>query len=163
MLLNVPPDPDGTIPQEMKDLLANIGAWLNVNGEAIYGTRPWTIFGEGPTRLPSGGHKVEEKLKIAYTNKDIRFTKKSENEFFAIIMDQPGTEIQINTLSTMIGALNNPIEKVELLGSDEKIQWERNERGLIIKCPKTLPTKYAHCFKISIKGYSENGIGGENG
>jgi len=163
MLLNVPPDPDGTIPQEMKDLLTQIGAWLKVNGEAIYGTRTWTVFGEGPTRLPAGGHKVEEKVKIAYTNKDIRFTKKSDTEFFAIVMDTPDEEIRINTLSTIIGALNNPIEKIELLGSDEEIQWERNEKGLIIKCPKSLPSEYAHCFKIILKGYSENDIGGENG
>lgn len=163
MLLNVPPNPDGSIPQEMKDLLAEIGNWLAVNGEAIYETRPWIIFGEGPTRIASGGHKIEEKGKIEYANLDIRFTKKSDSEFFAIVMDTPGTEIQINSLSTLLGVLNNPIEKIELLGSSEVIVWERNEKGLLIQAPKNYPSKYSYCFKISLEGYKERGIGGEDG
>lgn len=163
MLLNVPPDPDGSIPMVMQNLLTEMGAWLEVNGDAIYGTRPWTVFGEGPTRIAAGGHKIEEKGKIEYTNTDIRFTKKSDTEFYAIVMDDPEGEIQINTLSTMIGALNLPIEKVELLGSKEAIQWERNEKGLIIQAPKSLPSNYSHCFKITLEGYSERGIGGEDG
>lgn len=159
MLLNVPPDPDGTIPAEMVDLLTAIGAWLSVNGEAIYGTRPWTVFGEGPTRLPEGGHKIE-KIKIAYTNEDIRYTKKSDKEFYAIVLDEPKDEVVMKTLSTQIGALNSKILRVELLGSTEEIKWERTERGLIISSPKNLPTKHAHAFKILMEGYRENDIGG---
>jgi len=160
MLLNVPPDPDGSIPQVMKDLLIDMGKWLEVNGEAIYGTRPYTIFGEGPTRLPEGGHKVE-KIDIRYTSKDIRFTKKSDKEFFAIVMDRPSDEIVIKSLSTQIGVLNSKIEKIELLGSDKKIEWERNEEGLIIHSPGTFPSDYAHAFKLTLEGYTENDIGGE--
>ncbi|WP_303316275.1 alpha-L-fucosidase [Flavivirga abyssicola] len=160
MLLNVPPDPDGSIPQEMKDLLIGMGAWLEVNGEAIYGTRPWTIFGEGPTRLPEGGHKVE-KHNIEYTNKDIRFTKKSDTEFFAIVLDKPENNIVIKSLSTDIGVLNSKIENVTLLGSGEQIQWTRNEQGLIIKVPKVLENKEAYAFKIVMEGYKENNIGGD--
>ena len=163
MLLNVPPNPDGTIPTEMKDLLTEIGAWLKVNGEAIYGTRPWTVFGEGPTRIAAGGHKIEEKGKIEYTNTDIRFTKKTDTEFFVIVMDKPDEEIQIKTLCTLIGALNNPIKKVELVGSDETIYWERNEKGLIIQAPENYPTDYSHCFKITLENYKERDIGGEDG
>ncbi len=159
MLLNVPPNPDGSIPQEMKDLLIDIGAWLEVNGEAIYGTRPWTIFGEGPTRLAEGGHKVE-KHKIAYTSKDIRFTKASDKAFFAIVLDKPGSEIVVKSLSTGLGVLNSKIENVKLLGSDEGIEWTRDERGLVIKTPKGLENSEAYTFKIEIEGYSENDIGG---
>lgn len=157
MLLNVPPDPDGSIPQEMVDLMGEMGAWLEVNGRAIYETRPWTIFGEGPTRLPEGGHKVE-RIKIAYEAKDIRYTKKSDTEFFAIVMDRPQGHITLKTLSTDIGAFNSEIAKVELLGSEEEIEWERNEKGLVIKAPMSLPTDYAHAFRITTKGYTENKI-----
>ncbi|WP_405295629.1 alpha-L-fucosidase [Algibacter sp. Ld11] len=160
MLLNVPPNPDGSIPQVMENLLIDMGAWLNVNGDAIYGTRPWTIFGEGPTRLPEGGHKVEEKVKIAYKNTDIRFTKKTDKEFFAIVMDKPENEIVIKSLSTQLGVLNSKILKIELLGSKEDLKWERNEKGLVITTPKTFPTDYAHAFRIVLEGYTENNIGG---
>ncbi|MFY0625811.1 MAG: alpha-L-fucosidase [Reichenbachiella sp.] len=159
MLLNVPPNPDGSIPPEMVYLLKEMGSWLEVNGDAIYGTRPWTIFGEGPTRLPEGGHKIE-KLKIAYSNTDIRFTKKSDKEIYAIVMDKPVDEVVVKSLSTQIGVLNSKIEKIELLGSEEKINWERNERGLVIKAPKELPSDYGHSFKITLEGYKENDIGG---
>ena len=159
MLLNVPPNPDGSIPQEMADLLIDMGKWLSINGEAIYSTRPWTIFGEGPTRLPEGGHKVE-KIKIAYNNSDIRFTKKSDKVFYAIVMDTPDKETVVKSLTTDIGLLNSKIEKIELLGSDENIIWERNERGLIIKAPKIFPSEYAHAYKITLEGYTENDIGG---
>jgi len=160
MLLNVPPNPDGSIPKVMEDLLIDMGAWLRVNGDAIYATRPWTIFGEGPTRLPEGGHKVEEKIKIEYKNTDIRFTKKSDKEFFAIVMDRPENEIVIKSLSTQLGVLNSKILKIELLGSKEKIKWVRNEKGLVIQSPKNFSTEYAHAFKIILEGYTENNIGG---
>ncbi|AXT50229.1 alpha-L-fucosidase [Aquimarina sp. BL5] len=159
MLLNVPPDPNGDIPQEMRDLLLDIGQWLTINGNAIYGTRPWTIFGEGPTRLSEGGHKVE-KEKIKYTNNDIRFTKKTEKEFYAIVMDTPKDSIVIKSFSTKLGVLNSKIQNIQLLGSDERVAWERNEEGLVIQAPKEYPSKYAHAFKIVLEGYMENDIGG---
>lgn len=160
MLLNVPPNPDGSIPQEMEYLLEEMGNWLKINGESIYGTRPWNVFGEGPTRLPEGGHKVEEKGKIEYTNTDIRYVKKGGKMIYATVLDTPEVVITLKALSTDLGALNSKIEKIELLGSNEKIEWVRDARGVVIKAPKNLASKYAHVFKITIEGYKENDIGG---
>lgn len=122
------------------------------------GTHPWIIFGEGPTRIGASGHKIEEHTKIVYTNTDVRFTKKSDTEFFAIVMDDMDWELKIKSLCTMLGELNTDILSVELLGSDVEIEWNRNEDGLVIMAPKEYPTKHAHAFKIKLEGYKERDI-----
>lgn len=67
----------------------------------------------------------------------------------------------MKTLSTDIGALNSAILEVQLIGSTEKLKWERNEKGLVIQKPSSFPTEYAHAFKITLEGYKENNIGGD--
>ncbi len=161
MLLNVPPDPDGSIPQEMQDMLRALGGWLKINGDAIYATRPWTVFGEGPTRIRSGGHKIE-KQKIVYNEKDIRFTRKGKHTLYAIVMDAPQQDILIQTLSTNLTNLVNEIESVTMLGSDEKIAWRVDEQGLHISQPKTIPSEFAVAFEIKLVNEKEVGIGGED-
>lgn len=161
MLLNVPPDPDGSIPNKMQRLLLDMGDWLKINGEGIYGTRPWTVFGEGPTRIRRGGHKVE-KQKIEYTNKDIRFTQKGENTLYAFVMDVPNEDILIESLATRFTVLTSKIGKIELLGSDQPVDWQLNEKGLSIKAPKRAPNTMALTYKISLYNEEEIGIGGED-
>ncbi|MGJ8693363.1 MAG: alpha-L-fucosidase [Thalassotalea sp.] len=161
MLLNVPPNPDGEIPQEMQDMLINLGSWLKVNGEGIYETRPWTVFGEGPTRISRGGHKIE-KQKINYTDTDIRFTKKGDNTLFAIVMDVPKSDIVIKTLSTELAVLEGKIKSIELLGSDGPVKWQLNRSGLVIIKPKHIPSNYAITYKINLFHEGEVGIGGED-
>ncbi|WP_111979524.1 alpha-L-fucosidase [Algibacillus agarilyticus] len=161
MLLNVPPNPDGSIPAEMKDMLAKLGEWLAINGEGIYETRPWTVFGEGPTRINRGGHKIE-KQKIAYTDKDIRFTKKGDNTIFAFVMAAPMQDIVIQTLNTHLSVLEGKIKSIEMLGSNEKVNWQLNENGLVIRKPNVLPSDFALGYKISLYQEQEVGIGGED-
>jgi len=72
LLLNFGPKPDGTITKADRDVLLGIGGWLKINGEAIYGTRPWKVFGEGPTDVPEG-HFTDTTRK-PFTAADIRFT-----------------------------------------------------------------------------------------
>lgn len=161
MLLNVPPNPDGSIPQEMHDMLGNLGSWLEINGEGIYGTRPWTVFGEGPTRIRRGGHKIE-KQKIEYNEKDIRFTKKGDNEIFAFVMDKPREDIVIQSLNTNLTVLPTKIKKIEMLGSDQKVTWQRNAQGLVIEKPSSVPSDFAVGYKITLLHEEEVGIGGED-
>lgn len=161
MLLNVPPNPDGSIPPEMKTMLGDLGKWLEINGEGIYETRPWRVFGEGPTRIKGGGHKIE-KQKIVYSDKDIRFTKKGDDTLFAIVMDSPKEDILVKTLSSSLSVLNANIKSVTLLGSDEKVNWSRDDSGLHISKPSNVPSEYALTYKISLTTDAEWGIGGED-
>ena len=161
MLLNVPPTATGQIPQEIKDMLRDIGEWLAINGEGIYETRPFGVFGEGPTRLPAGGHKVEEKGKIVYTEDDIRFTRKGDTEVFAFVMATPTKDIEIVTLGKNMTALAGPITGVSMLGSDETLEWEQQRGALVIRKPASFPSEMAVGFKITVDVAGEIGIGGE--
>ncbi|MEM9079440.1 MAG: alpha-L-fucosidase [Verrucomicrobiota bacterium] len=161
MLLNVPPDPDGSIPQVMKDMLLELGGWLDINGEGIYGTRPWRVFGEGPTRIRGGGHKIE-KQKIEYTEKDIRFTRKGDDTLYVIVMDKPESDIVVKTLSTDLSVLDAKIESISLLGSDEKVEWTLDGEGLKIQKPTNIPNDFALTYKLNLLNEKEHGIGGED-
>jgi alpha-L-fucosidase len=144
LLLNIGPRPDGTIPQEEQDILLEVGNWLSINGEAIYGTRPWKTFGEGPTQV-AGGSFSDAKDK-PFTADDIRYTTKGK-DLFAISMDNPTKPLLIGTLSTAAGTISS----VEMLGSTEKISWKQDKTGLQIKPSTTYPAKNAVVYKINMK------------
>lgn len=143
LLLNIGTKSDGTIPEEQQTLLVDIGKWLKVNGEAIYGTRPWTIYGEGPAKSIGGDH-IDKKVK-PYTQEDIRFTTRGKT-LYAIPLVIPDGGIRIESLSNKDPDLK--IASVELVGSKEKIRWSQGENGLAIKAVKNYPSKYAPVFKI---------------
>src|SRR5690606_17294404 len=89
LLLNIGPRPDGTIPEGDSAILLEIGKWLEVNGEAIYGTRPWQIYGEGPTEVIEGSFK--DTARQPFSGRDIRYTTKGDT-LYAILLDWPGSE-----------------------------------------------------------------------
>jgi alpha-L-fucosidase len=146
LLLNIGPKADGTIPEEQQQLLLSMGKWLDVNWEAIYGTRPWKIFGEGPTEV-IGGSFGDAKMKL-FTAQDIRFTTKDKN-LYAITLDIPTAPIAIQSLS--LQANNGIVAKVELVGSTEKVVWQQKADALIIQAAKEYPSVNAATYKISFK------------
>ena len=156
LLLNVGPKEDGTIPQEAKDVLFSVGDWLNVNGEAIYGTRPYVISDEGPTEINDADYdvkKINEQTEVGvakdvsigtFTAQDIRFTQKGEN-VYAILMAWPEGEACIRTLGTD-GPMPH-ISSVELLGSSLPVEWKQQADGLHVRLPEK-PCEHAYSLRI---------------
>lgn len=148
LLLNIAPRPDGTIPEEQQHILMEIGRWLEVNGEAIYGTRPWKVYGEGPTKAIGGEFK--DTAGEPFTGRDIRFTIK-DDVLYAIVLDWPGEEMIIRSLSTNLRLYSGQIDSVRLLGSDDRIEWSHDEIGLRMKMPSRKPCDYAFTLRITIR------------
>ena len=148
LLLNICPKPDGTIPEPQEKILSDIGRWLEVNGEAIYDTRYWKIYGEGPTKVIEG--RFNERNFKPFTSEDIRFTVK-DNNLYAICLVWPGEEINIKSLGLASDLCPEKITDVKILGIDQKLKWNRKESGLFIELPDTKPCDYAYAFRISLE------------
>lgn len=147
LLLNVPPKPDGSFADYIKEELYEIGDWLNVNGEAIYGTMPWVTYGEGPSVLKKTGHYSERYPNALYTEKDIRFTQKGKY-LYAICLGWPGDKITIKSLGTRGKLYEGDIKSIELLGNDMALNYSHDPFGLSIDLPMQPVNKIAIVFKI---------------
>ncbi|PKA99686.1 alpha-L-fucosidase [Flavobacteriaceae bacterium MAR_2009_75] len=146
VLLNVTPKANGEIPQPVKERLLKMGQWLNVNGEAIYGTRPFKIYGEGETKVVEG-HLSEEK-NPDNSAKDIRFTTKG-HQLYAIALDWPKDNVlKIKTLKKDNPYLRKTIKKITLLGYDTALEFKESSSELSIVLPKKKMGDYAFVFKI---------------
>jgi alpha-L-fucosidase len=149
LLLNFGPKSDGTIPDEVRTTLLEMGAWLKVNGEAIYGTTPWKTFGEGPTKVVGGAfHDTDTK---PYTAEDFRFTAKGST-VFAIGMACPADgKGAIHALGKSHEGASLPVASIELLGSTQKVEWRQTGDALEVTLPAGATCKYGYALKLTGK------------
>ncbi|CAH8283567.1 alpha-L-fucosidase [Mariniflexile fucanivorans] len=140
-LLNIGPDGKGDVPVESKNILREVGTWMHTNGEAIYGTKRWSISsseGQEETLLDGTTHREGKGFKKTFTSNDFWFTTK-ENNVYAISLVKPLGEITIKSFKKDIGKITG----VKILGNDNEVEWNQNETGL----------------KVNLKGIESN----ENG
>ena len=149
LLLNIGPRPDGTIPETEEKMLRDIGHWLSANGEAIYGTRPFVVFGEGPTAVVEGPF-ADDKRK-AFTPEDVRFTTK-DGKVYAIVLAWPESgRVTIRSLGRPSPHLPKEVANVELLGSSAPVKWTRDAAGLRVDLGPEKPREFALALRISTR------------
>ena len=137
-IINIPIDGTGSLAGGAAAMFTNVGTWMAINGEGIYGSRAWSTFREGTG---------------SSTTSDFRFTVGANGYLYAYCMTVPaaGSQITINTLGTNQHNLAGPITSVSMLGSNQTLTWSQTATSLTITCPSTMPSVPSGtgvCFKI---------------
>lgn len=138
LLINIVQTPEGDLEDDVMQIVDGIGKWTAVNGEGIYGSRPWKVYGEKPAdqQVVKSGNFNESK--VSYVAQDIRFTTKGE-VLYAWCLGKPAGEIKINSLGR--SGINKNIATIELLGSDARVHWKQQTDVLSIRSPERLPVE----------------------
>lgn len=149
LLLNVGPKADGTIPDEARTVLLQMGDWLKPNGEAIFGSRPFTVFGEGPTKAPKNSTEKNSDIQT-YTAEDIRFTTSGDGKvIYAAALGWPTSgKLLIHTLYRGNPYSGAPICSVDLIGSSTALTFSQLPDALHLTLPATPPNDIAYVFRI---------------
>lgn len=153
LLLNIPVRADGTIDEQELAVVEDIGRWMKINGEAIFGTRPWKVFGEGPSianAKPLSGQGFNEGSAKNFTAEDIRFTKKGDTLYATFFGYPNNKQVLVKTLASNSPQINEQkITTVELLGHKGQLEFSQGSEGLLVKLPDEKPGENAYALKIT--------------
>jgi alpha-L-fucosidase len=159
LLLSVPLRGDGTIDSDERQILEDVAKWMKINGECIFGTRPWRVYGEGPSvtetaEMTRFGGTAESRTAKPYTSSDFRFTTKRDT-LYAIALEWPDNGLlRIQSLTN--DAFNPNVMDIRLLGVDAPMAWTQTARGLEVRMPKVRPCDYCYVLKIATDGATVN-------
>jgi alpha-L-fucosidase len=148
-ILDVPGKPDGTIDAKEIAVLDGITAWMEPNGEAIYATRPWKVYGEGPNAVTEGKFQGKSVSKLG--EKDIRFTRNKANTVvYAIVLGWPAGQFVVQSLGMAAATRPGKVTNVQLLGTEQKITWSQSGMGLTVELPQGYKpaADYAAALKV---------------
>lgn len=162
LLLSVPIRGSGELDDDEIRIVREIGRWLDVNGPAIYTTRPWKICGEGPAMTPADSERqtgwrgelnqLWDWRSTPWTAEDIRFTQtKDGTAIHAIVLAVPTDPVRIAALGTASGLVTSPIASVTLLGSDAPLDWKQEAGALVIQPVEKWPSQHAVAFTIKTR------------
>jgi alpha-L-fucosidase len=148
LLLSVPLRGNGSLDDKEIAVLDDLTAWMDVNSECIFGTRPWKVFGEGPALegAPISAQGFNEGRGKPFTVEDIRFTTKGD-AVYAIVLGQPKDLVHIQSFGSRAGLLNRGIARVEQLGAGE-VKWSRDEFAVVITPNATRTVGGCAVFKV---------------
>jgi alpha-L-fucosidase len=149
----ISPLPDGSLDEGSRRLLKEVGAWMRVNGEGIYGSHAWVRLGEGKDgvlHVLPGGSLGKKQADTVFGPEDVRFTVGRDGALYAFTMTVPagGTELRIHSLGRKQALLGKPVKSVRLLGYGGDVRWHQEDDALVIDCPKDMPFSAAVAFKI---------------
>ena len=145
LLLSIPLRGDGTLdPDELK-FLKGMAAWMSVNEEAIFATRPWTLYGEGLIKAKAGGFSEGERR---YSAHDFRFTTKGKTLYATALNWPDNGRFTVRTLASNAPGIAGKVTSVVLLGSPEKLAWTQTADGLVVTAPAQKPCDHAFVLKI---------------
>lgn len=151
--LSIPLRPDGSMDEACHEMLHEVGEWMRVNGDGIYGSSAWKVLGEGKdgklNTLP-GGRIGQWQADHVFYNTDFRFTVGKDGTLYAWCMTVPkaGDKLTIVSLGTNKGLFDKKIRSVELMGTEQSVDWKQNADGLEIVYPDSVDLKTAVGFRI---------------
>jgi alpha-L-fucosidase len=152
-LLNVGPTGEGLFPEESLKRLRDIGEWMKVNGESVYGSTKWVLAHEGPTSISIKGTDSREKkgFNANFTAQDFWFSQKDNHLYVTSLKWPENKEIIIGSLLRLTRDEISKMESVQLLGCDEKVSWKMEEKGLKVTLPSKRPNANGYVLRITFK------------
>lgn len=147
--------PDGSLDEGSLKMLKEVGIWMRRNGAAVYGSKAWSIPGEGEIinnklKMLPGGGLTKRHAEFKFNETDFRFTVGKDNALYTFCMTvpAPNTTIKIKSLGSNAGYYAQSIKKVSLLGYKGKLNWKQEADGLTITCPSKMPYETSVVFKV---------------
>lgn len=153
LLLNIPLKGDGTMDPTEYKIVQQIGRWMKINGDSIYGTRPWVIYGEGPVADAANPLSAQgfNEGNVQMSAKDIRFNKKGDKTLYVTVCGVPEEDIVVKSLGSKTPQNAKRIRSISLLGSSELVQWNQEKDSLTIKKPQEVPSQEAIVYCVTFR------------